>query len=362
MSSRIPVLVDGRIFTLQDKGGISQLYAYVLASPQWRRHLQTWLLVYPGHERNLHLQASGLLTADDVRVVPCPIPPSDNDNYNLPEHDRQRAEVVRATGCCFRAVVNTYYGENVLPDCARYIVTGLDFAHEELPELAERPSTSGVLRRKRLAFEQADWACFISNASRERFFVHFPGYNRQRTSVIYLGHEPTRPQAPRVRNLVLHVGSRGLYKNFVVVAAALRRLMEREGQVRLLLLGGEPAEATVDALRRDFPSRVIFDPKPSDAAMDLAMASAWIYVSASRYEGFGIPLLNAMRLGAHPVVSDIPVYREVAGPHARYFDPCSADALHDALVDALSCEPKPRRIWRTWDDVAAEYATLLCHG
>ena len=245
---------------------------------------------------------------------------------------------------------------------ARYIVIGHDFAHEELPELAERPSTAGVLRRKRLSFEQADWSCFVSNATRERFFVHFPDYDRQRTSVIYHGHEPTRPQATRARNTVLHVGSRGLYKNFGVVAEALRRLMDREPALRLLLLGGEPADGTVDALRRDFPGRVVFDPKPSDVAMDLAMASAWVYVSASRYEGFGIPLLNAMRLGAHPVVSDIPVYREVAGPHARYFDPRSADALHDALVGALSCDPTPRRIWRTWDDVAAEYARLLRHG
>lgn len=362
MSSRIPILVDGRAFFLQDKGGITQMYSYILSSQRWRRYLQTWLLVYPGYERNLHLQASGLLTSDDVRIVPCSIPPSDHDKFNQPEHDRQRAEIARATGCCFRAVVNTYYGENVLPDCRRYIVTGLDFAHEERPELLERPTTTGVLRRKRLAFEQADWACFISNASRERFFANYPGYDRQRTSVIYLGHEPTQPQATRARNTVLHVGSRGLYKNFGVVAAAIRRLMEREVMVRLLLLGGEPADATVDALRRDFPGRVIFDPKPSDAAMDLAMAAVWIYVSASLYEGFGIPLLNAIRLGAHPVVSDIPVYREVAGAHARYFDPTSADALHDALLGALSCEPVPRRIWRTWDDVAAEYATLLCHG
>lgn len=361
MTSRIPILVDGRIFTLQDKGGISQFWAYVLASRQWRRRLETWLLVYPGHERNLHLQASGLLTADDVRVVPCLIPPSDNDKFNQPEHDRQRAEVARAIGCSFRAVVNTYYGENVLPDCARYIVIGHDFAHEELPEMAKRSTTAGVLRRKRLAFEQATWVCFVSNASRERFFVHYPSYERQLTSVVYHGHEPTRPHATRARNTVLHVGSRGLYKNFGVVAAALRRLMERENTVRLLLLGGEPADGTVEALQRDFPGRVIFDHKPTDAAMDLAMASSWIYVSASLYEGFGIPLLNAMRLGAHSVVSDIPVYREVAGSHARYFDPTSSDRLHDALVSALACTPTPRRIWRAWDDVAAEYAALLCH-
>ncbi len=361
MTSRIPILVDGRIFTLQDKGGISQFWAYVLCSPQWRGHLQTCLLVYPGHERNLHLQASGLLTADDMHIRYCPIPPSDHDKFNQPEHDSQRADVARDFRYSFRAVVNTYYGENVLPDCARYIVIGHDFAHEELPEMAKRTTTAGVLRRKRLAFEQATWVCFVSNASRERFFVHYPSYERQRTSVVYHGHEPTRPHATRARNTVLHVGSRGMYKNFGVVAVAMRRLMERDNAVRLLLLGGEPTDGTVEALRLNFPGRVIFDPKPTDAAMDLAMASSWIYVSASLYEGFGIPLLNAMRMGTHPVVSDIPVYREVAGSHALYFDPTSADSLHEALINTLARAPMLRPTWRTWDDVATEYVELLCY-
>lgn len=357
----MPLLVDGRIFSLQSKGGISQFWAYVLASRPWRRHLQTWLFVYPGHERNIHLQASGLLDTADARVVSCPIPPSDNDKWALTEHASQRADLARALGSRFGAVVNTYYGENIHPDCARYVVTALDFAHEELPELAERPSTPGVLARKRLAFEQASWVSFISNASRQRFFVHYPDFDRSRTGVIYLGHEPTQPLATRARKAILHVGSRGLYKNFPVVAQALRELMQRDADVRLLLLGGEPIDETVLALVGRFPGRVVFDSAPSDHAMDLAMATSWIYVSASRYEGFGIPLLNAMRLGALPVVSDIPVYREVAGARARYFDPTSATDLAEALEAALGCEPTHRSIWRTWNDVAADYVRLLCH-
>ena len=357
----MPVLVDGRIFTLQDKGGISQLWASVLASLQWRKRLQTVLLVYPGYERNLHLQASGLLTASDVHMAKCPIPPSDNDKWGGAEHGRHRADVARALGYRFGAVLNTYYGENVYPDCTRYVVTGLDFAHEELPELASKPSTAGVLRRKRIAFAQASWACFISNASRERFFDHYPAFDRRSTSVIYLGHDPARPCPPRARDTVLHVGTRGLYKNFDVVAEAMRVLMRDNARVRLLLLGGEQADVTVNSLRHDFPGRVLFDPRPSDKAMDLAMATSWAYVSASRYEGFGIPLLNAMRLGAHPVVSDIPVYREIGGAHGRYFDPTSAIALLAALRQALDAEPAQRQIWRTWDDVAAEYASLLCN-
>jgi len=358
---RRPVLVDGRIFTVQKKGGISQLWANVLASSEWRDRLKTVLLVYPGYRKNLHLQESGVLGADGIQLEQCPIPPSDNESWAQQEHDLRRKEFTQKLGHRFNVVVNTYYGENVFPECPRYLITGLDFAHEELPELAAKPSTAGVLRRKRIAFEQASWACFISNASRQRFFVHYPQFDRRHTSVIYLGHDPSMPQVPRSRHTVLHVGNRGLYKNFAIVAEAMRKLMQENSRVRLLLLGGEKADATVNALRKEFPGRMIFDSQPSDTAMDVAMATSWIYVSASRYEGFGIPLLNAVRMGAAPVVSDIPVYREIGGDHAQYFDPSSALALLSALRKALVSKAAKHQIWRTWDDVAAEYASLLCH-
>ena len=51
------------------------------------------------------------------------------------------------------------------------------------------------------------------------------------------------------------------------------------------------------------------------------LRGATALVSASRDEGFGIPLVEAMALGTPLVVSDIPVFREVGGDAAAYVDP-----------------------------------------
>jgi glycosyltransferase involved in cell wall biosynthesis len=360
MSYRLPVLVDGRIFSLQTKGGISQMWAYILNSPNWTRQIDMWLVLYPGHERNVHLGESELTASLGIeRVLRCPIPPSDNENWNLPEHAAHRSTFVRAAGAPFRAVVNTYYGENLFADCSKYIVTALDFAHEELPDLAEKPSTPAVLRQKRRAFEQAHWVTFISNASRQRFFGHYPQFDRRRTGVIYLGHNEDYPNPPKARDMVVHVGARGGYKDFGVVADGVETVLARNANARFLIMGGESEDLLIRRMKGRFPARTHFDQVPSDKVMDFAMATAFAYVSASRYEGFGIPLLNALRLATHPVVSDIPVYREIGGTRARYFPPGSPDMLAVALEQALSSQPVSTAVRRTWNDVASEYARLV---
>jgi glycosyltransferase involved in cell wall biosynthesis len=58
-------------------------------------------------------------------------------------------------------------------------------------------------------------------------------------------------------------------------------------------------------------------------------------VMPSLAEGFGLPLLEAMASGCPVLCSDIPVFREVTGGHARLFDPHSADALAEQMRGAL---------------------------
>lgn len=360
MTIPLPVLIDGRIFSLQSKGGISQLWASVLSSPSWRREIQTVLFLYPGYEKNIHLAESRLILggADRVRVIHSPIPPSDNKKWCGAAHDTIRHEQLARTRVVPKIVFNTYYGENVFPSCSRYVVVAHDFAHEELNELSAKPSTLGVLQQKDRAFQQASDVICISSESRQRFFAHYGWYNRQHVTVIYHGHDQFQPTMGRVRNLILHVGTRGGYKNFDTVRRGVGQLMTTRSAVRFFILGGEPPDDKIRAFQENFPGRVRVDTGVTDQDMDCAMAIAGIYVSASRYEGFGIPLLNALHMGVTPVVSDIPVYREIAGRHAYFFRPESAESLTATLDHAIqSRSPRPQFL-RTWDDVACDYIKL----
>jgi glycosyltransferase involved in cell wall biosynthesis len=87
-----------------------------------------------------------------------------------------------------------------------------------------------------------------------------------------------------------------------------------------------------------------------------------LYVSASRYEGFGMPVLEAMSYGAPCAVSDIQVFHEVAGDAGVYFDHTKTDDIARAITsvitdeklrDAMRIKSKTRAQSFKWDTVAA---------
>lgn len=74
----------------------------------------------------------------------------------------------------------------------------------------------------------------------------------------------------------------------------------------------------------------------SDEELSSLMAHSLAFVYPSRYEGFGLPPLEALHLGAQVIVGDTPVARETLGKHAQYFDPGDEEALAEQLLRAAA--------------------------
>lgn len=126
--------------------------------------------------------------------------------------------------------------------------------------------------------------------------------------------DPTR--LPRSRALV-YMGTFMPYKN---VDALVRAAALLPGHTLHLMSRISPAErARLAALAPG--AQLIFHDGADDATYRDVLRGATALVSASRDEGFGLPLVEAMGVGTPLVVSDIPVFREVGGTAARYVDP-----------------------------------------
>ena len=126
-------------------------------------------------------------------------------------------------------------------------------------------------------------------------------------------------RAPETGHLV-YMGSFMPYKNVDTLVRAVAQLPEHELHLMSRIT---PAERSrLEALAPS--ARLVFHDGVTDEEYQALLASATALVSASRDEGFGIPLVEAMSLGIPVIVCDIPIFREIGGAAARYASPESA--------------------------------------
>lgn len=129
------------------------------------------------------------------------------------------------------------------------------------------------------------------------------------------------------RDLV-YMGSFLPYKNAETLIAGMRYLPD----YRLHLLSPVSPEREAE-LTAQVPAgaRVEFWRGVSEDEYAALLERASALVTASRDEGFGLPLAEAMRAGTPVVCSDLPVFREVTGGHAQFFDPGSPQQFAAAV-------------------------------
>jgi glycosyltransferase involved in cell wall biosynthesis len=138
------------------------------------------------------------------------------------------------------------------------------------------------------------------------------------------------PNLPRVRpggHRLVYMGSYMPYKNVDTLVRAVAALPDHELHLLSRISSDERARLT----RLAPQARLVFHDGVTDAEYAELLSSATALVHASRAEGFGIPLVEAMRLGTPVVVSDIPIFREIGGDAALFFDAGNPEALVAAL-------------------------------
>jgi glycosyltransferase involved in cell wall biosynthesis len=140
------------------------------------------------------------------------------------------------------------------------------------------------------------------------------------------------------RPYVLAVGALEPRKNLATLVAAHRRLREASGWTGdLVLAGGDAWRLGRDELAG--ARRLGFVP---DADLPALYTAAELLACPSLYEGFGLPVVEAMACGAPVVCADIPVFREVAGEAAVLVPPTDVAALAGAIGRVLG-DPALRR-------------------
>ncbi len=172
----------------------------------------------------------------------------------------------------------------------------------------------------------------VSEATRSDL-LHFYRIPKERIAVVHHGVKPAFSQLDRLHteSYLLCVSTLHPHKNLVRLIRAYGR-KKRNFQLILVGLRGFQAEA-IEQLVEELVLRdciQITGWVPREKLYSLyRRARAFVYPST--FEGFGMPVLEAMAAGIPVACSDIPPLREVAGDAALFFDPLDEEAIASAI-------------------------------
>lgn len=170
----------------------------------------------------------------------------------------------------------------------------------------------------------------------------------------------------------LMIGTVEPRKGHAQVLAAFEKLWASGHDMRLVIVGrpGWKVEELIEKLRRHprLGSLLFWLEDVSDADLDRIYGACSCLIAASEGEGFGLPLIEAAHHGLPILARDIPVFREIAGEHAHYFNGRTPDALAEAVSEWVKLRAQNRHPhsegmpWLTWAQSADRLKTILLEG
>jgi len=212
-------------------------------------------------------------------------------------------------------------------------------------------ATRLFLFRLLTSLRQADELAFVSNYSRGRFRELLPQFN----------HLPARIVYPRTRfeaAAAAPASARAARPTFVVIVSAeprknlstLVRAFRKMPQADLVVIGYTGGAS----LKRDLPQNIRFAGYVDEQDKAALIADAHGLIMPSLAEGFGVPIIEALAANTPVLCSDIPVFREVAGELADYFDPFSTESICASVSRVAARQDEWRRRIRERRDELAE--------
>jgi glycosyltransferase involved in cell wall biosynthesis len=326
--------------------GISRVIHHLLDELPGVPGSEEYLVYAPNGEANRELLAAGRVRSRLTRL-PVHRPPVRIawEQTVLPlELLRERADLLHALG-----FVSPFAWRG------RTVVTVYDLSFLRFPEVYNRSNRMYLGSFTPPSLRRADRVITISEDAR-RDVIELCGVAPERvTPILLAADERFKPasaeevQAFRARHnlperFVLYLGTLQPRKNIDTLVRAYARLRALGSDDHILVLAGprgwqyEPIFELIRELKLEDSIR--FPGFVPDEDQALWYSSATVFAFPSRYEGFGLPLLEAMACGAPVVSSSASSLPEVVGNAGLLVDPSDVEGLCSALRQLLEDEPR----------------------
>jgi glycosyltransferase involved in cell wall biosynthesis len=205
--------------------------------------------------------------------------------------------------------------------------------HDLIPELFPNsfPFIKERLEMRAFSFKRADFFICISESTKKDL-IDIYGISKEKTRVIHHGdpsyfnnissnYRYINDFNGRARYL-LYVGDRNAtHKNFVKTVEETSQILLKNEDVFFLCVGNDFSYTELKKFQMMGISKKMFSIKASDEQLFQIYKNAICLVYPSLYEGFGLPILEAMKASCPILCSDSSCLPEIAKNGALYFDP-----------------------------------------
>ena len=212
--------------------------------------------------------------------------------------------------------------------------------HDLIPELFPDyfPDILIRLKKREESINIADYYIAISESTR-RDLIKFYNINPEKISVVHHGcpkllqsSNGSMNKIPQEKKYLLYVGDRNAkYKNFIELIEKLKYFFDNENDFILVCIGSDftKNEKTIINNLKLETKLVAF--RASDDELFSIYKNAKCFIYPSLYEGFGLPLLEAMSAQCPILCSNTSCFTEIAGDGALYFNPTTFESFSGNL-------------------------------
>lgn len=261
---------------------------------------------------------------------------------------------------------------------AKKVVTIYDVCFMDCPEYTTEANRLFCYKGTLDSMLFADKVIAISEYTKKRLLHFFPFVDEKKVEVVYCGNRDTllkeKADIKLVEKFGLHneeyflsVGTIEPRKNYGTLLKAFKEYKEKtKCKKKLCIAGGYgwmQENFTSDIMSLGLKDDVIVTGYVSDAELSNLYRHCFAFVYPTWYEGFGLPVLEAMNFGRPVIASNVTSIPEVAGKGALLIEPHNIEQICDCMIrlesddslrKELLCEAEKQVAKFSWEESAKE--------
>ena len=356
------ILFDHQIFTFQDYGGISRIYTELYKSFSKNPEVEVEMPI--NYSNNFYLEELENFQYKNFKKIPHPIA---NKLFVKTVNDLQTYKKLLKND--FDVFQPTYYDPYFLKFLKKpFVLSVYDMTHEIFPEGVS--SLDRTIPWKKKLLQKASRIIAISESTRKDI-VEMYGVDESKIDIVYLATSLKldlnyKSTLDLPNKYILFVGNRKGYKNFEFFVKSVTEILKSTKDLYLVCAGGgifsETEKELLKTLGIENKVQQIFFKDDKDLAYIYNHALCFVF--PSKYEGFGIPVLEGFACETPVLVSNTISLPEVGGDAALYFDPENSESLVSALNRVISNDSLRKELIRkgkerlknfSWEKTAKGY-------